>query len=62
MPKLDAEVKELKQTIAKLLSVHHAKVEGFHATHQTKVEKLRGLHSAELEPKMLFAKPRRCVC
>ena len=46
MPKLDAEVKEIKQTIAKLLSVHQAKVEGFHAAHQTKVEKLRGLHSA----------------
>ena len=54
MPKLEAEVDELKQTMSRLRNVHQAEVEGFHAVHEAKVERLRNLHSAEIEQKDAF--------
>ena len=47
--KLEAEVKELKETIVKLRNVHQAKVEGFRAIHEAEVERLWSAHQIKVE-------------
>ena len=47
-------MEELKQTIAKIHSVHQAEIEELHTAYLREVERLRGLHSAELERKDSF--------
>ena len=54
MPKLEANVEKLKQTIVKLHSVHQAGVKGLRAAYQTEVKRLCGLHSTEIERKDTF--------
>ena len=56
MPKLEAEVDELKQNISKLRNVHQAEIEGLCTAHQAEVERLCGLHSVEIEHKNFFYK------
>ena len=59
MPKIEAEVEELKQTIAKLCSFHKAEVEGLRPSHQTEAERLRGLYSMKIERKDTFFKAEK---
>ena len=54
VPKLEAEVDELKQNISKLRNVHQAELEGLCISHQAEVERLCGLHSVEIERKNSF--------
>ena len=56
VPRLEAEVDELKHTISKLRSVQQAEVEGLCTAHQIEVERLCGLHSTEIENKDYFCK------
>ena len=49
MPKLEAKVDELKQTKAKLCSIHQAEVEEFRVDHEAKVKRLRSSHQVEVE-------------
>ena len=44
VPKLEAEVDELKQNISKLCNVHQAEVERLRTAHRAEVERLHGLH------------------
>ena len=54
VPKLEAEVDELKQNILKLCKFHQAEVEGLRTAHQVEVERLHDLHSVEIESKNSF--------
>ena len=56
--KLEAKVDELKQTMAKLRRVHQA---GFRAAHDAEVERLRGLHSTEIERKDAFCEAEKVL-
>ena len=61
VPKLKAELEELRQNISKLRNIYQTKVEGLCTAHQAQVERLRGLHAAE-NIKPLSTKLRRCGC
>ena len=54
VPKLGADVTELRRTISELHNAHQAELEGLRNTHQAKIERLCSLHLAEIERKEIL--------
>ena len=51
VPKLEADVVELRKIISEFCTAHQAEIKGLCKTHQAEVERLCDLHSVEIERK-----------
>ena len=59
LPKLEADVAELRKTISELHTAHQVEIEGLHKTHQAEVQRLRNPHSMEIERKDSFCEAEK---